>query len=510
MVARNRGLRSLSILLLAVVVNGSILAIVFRVLPPSAANGDKPGFRSATSTRSASPSLETRRAAARDRSQSSARSRNHQPVKNAASGAGAGADSDSEHGVEIIAAETETQADGSPGLGARQDGSAVSPESKQSGAGRESARDAGEGLTPGGHFQAAALAAYESRRAEARDRAGDQKQLASWCDAHGLWDQARTHWESVIRFDPRDETARRRLGYRSRPGESAVDARLAEEVLQKKAREYWSHELTIAHKQIDAQNGRGAAKKAFDAATRVESVTDPLAVPTLWSVFSGHHKHHRLLAGVLDHIKTRPASQMLAAIAVYSFDEKARFVATQALTSRNPDEFIDKLVPLLNHRLQYQVQEIADASGGRARVLFIEGQQANYQLLYPSPVQQEAASCFGSFYMPGITSRQEAQQYNAAQSRLARALTDQQIASDKAAVDEINRSIDGLNERVVQVLTQASGVSNGPEPETWRRWLAERQGQTYQPLNSVSRPTLAQVVSPLYSPTFLAVAPAPS
>jgi hypothetical protein len=338
----------------------------------------------------------------------------------------------------------------------------------------------------------------------------DQRQLASWCDTQGLWDQAKNHWEAVLRLDPCEESARRRLGYRPRQGQWIFDARRTEDVLKKKADDFWSRELSMAHKQIDRKDGRDAAQRAFEAATRVESVTDPLAVSSLWSVFAGHHRHHRLLSGVLSQIKTKPASEMLSALAVYSLDEKARVTATRALTSRNPDEFIDKLVPLLNHRLNYRIEEIDNGSGGRARVLLIEGQEANYQLLYPSVDRQEAASCFGSFYTPGIASREAAQQFNDAQSRMARALTDQQIEFDKARVEAVNQSIEDLNRRVIQVLSQTTGVSRGPNPEGWRRWLAERQGKTYLPPESRQKPTLAQVVEPLYSPTFLSVAPAPS
>ena len=163
-------------------------------------------------------------------------------------------------------------------------------------------------------------------------------------------------------------------------------------------------QLSIAHKQIDGKDRRDASKLAFAAATRVESITDPRAVNSLWQVFSGHHKHHRLLARVLGQIKTKQASEMLSGIAVYSLDEKARVAATQALATRNPDEFAGKLVSLLNHRLLSRVGEIDDGSGGRVRVLLIEGQAANYQLLYPSMDRQEAASTFGGFCTPGISS----------------------------------------------------------------------------------------------------------
>jgi hypothetical protein len=506
--AYKRPVRSLVFLLAALLVNGSILALVFRGVPYSGGNSGNVERPNPTNSRTDRPRSAIRRSAARDPRQVSAKAEKNRTGKNAKSGADG--DSDGKDRIGLAETETTPRAAGSNGFRERQIDSTLLSEGEQPGPGRDVSPDHEGSVKPGNDPRARALVSYEAKRAQAGDRVDEQKQLASWCDTQGLWDQAKLHWEAVIRLDPREESARRRLGYRPRQGQWMLDARRAEEVLKKKADDFWLRELLIAHKQIDRKDGRDAAKKAVEATTRVESVTDPRAVPTLWSVFSGHHKHHRLLSGVLSQIKTKQASEMLSALAVYSFDEKARVTATRALASRDPDEFIDKLVPLLNHRLNHRVREVDNGAGGRTRILLIEGQEANYQLLYPSLDRQEAASCFGSFYTPGITSRLAAQQFNEEQSRMARALTDQQIETDKARVEALNQSIGDLNRRVIQVLSQTSGVSLGPNPEAWRQWLAERQGKTYLPPESRQKPTLAQVVSPLYSPTYLPVAPAPS
>jgi hypothetical protein len=506
--ARKGPVRSLIILLAALLVNGSILALVFRGVPYPGGIGRNVERPNRTNSRSDRPPSAIKKSAVRDPRQVLAKAEKDRAGKNAKPVRGV--DSDGEKRIELAETETTSRAAGSNGLRERQVDSTFPSEGEQPGPGRDVSAAHEGSVKPGNDPRVRAFVAYEAKRAQAGDRVDEQKQLASWCDAHGLWDQAKIHWEAVIRLDPREESARRRLGYRPRQRQWILDAKLAENVLKKKADEFWSRELSVAHKQLDRKDGRDAAKKAFDAATRVESVTDPQAVPLLWKNFSGHHKHHRLLSGVLSQIKTKPASEMLATLAVYSFDEKARVTAAQALAGRKPDEFIDILVPLLNHRLNYRVAEVGDGSGGRARMLMIEGQEANYQLLYPSQDRQEAASCFGSFYTPGITSRQAAQQYNQEQSRMARALTDQQIESDKARVEALNQSIENLNRRVIQVLTQSSGVSLGPDPEDWRRWSAERLGKTYLPPESRQKPTLAQVVSPLFSPAYLPVAPAPS
>jgi hypothetical protein len=88
---------------------------------------------------------------------------------------------------------------------------------------------------------------------------------------------------------------------------------------------------------------------------------------------------------------------------------------------------------------------------------------------------------------------------------MAQVLSDRQVESDLLAVAALNRSIADLNARVAQVLSSTCGVHLGPDPDSWRRWLAQAQGTTYRPPDSRSKPTLARVVAPLFSPTYLPV-----
>ena len=93
----------------------------------------------------------------------------------------------------------------------------------------------------------------------------------------------------------------------------------------------------------------------------------PSAVNSLWQVSSPATTNTiGCLPACSGQIKTKQASEMLSGIAVYSLDEKAHVAATQALATRNPDEFAGKLVSLLNHRLLSRVGEIDDGSGGRS------------------------------------------------------------------------------------------------------------------------------------------------
>jgi hypothetical protein len=228
-------------------------------------------------------------------------------------------------------------------------------------------------------------------------------------------------------------------------------------------------------------------------------------VPALWRVFAGHHSHHGLTVEVLGRIASPQSSRMLAALAVYSLDAKARAAATRSLDGRDPAEFRAKLVGLMSAPLRSQVREVPDPTGRRMRVLFIEDEQANYQFLYPTPPTPDAFCGVGTGYVPGVSTPEMARQFNQEQARVANTLSNEQIQSDLAAVAALNQSINDLNQRVAQVLSNTCGARLGPDPESWRRWLAQTQGTTYQPPDSRSKPTLAQVVAPLFSPTFLPV-----
>jgi len=70
---------------------------------------------------------------------------------------------------------------------------------------------------------------------------------------------------------------------------------------------------------------------------------------------------------------------------------------------------------------------------------------------------------------------------------------------------EYNDSIRALNERVARVLNDACNAGIKPDPEAGRRWLALALGTEYQPAADRPKRTFTEIVSPLYSPTFLPI-----
>ncbi len=236
MAARKRPVRSLSILLLAVLVNASVLMLVFRVMPHSSDDGRYAVVRKSMNSRSASPRPAAKRSAGGVASQDSSAA----AKSKAANIAQRQADNHGEETIELDEAEAAKR--------------------EQAELKHEMPRDQEETAEPSNDPRAAVLAAYLARRAQARDVVDDQKQLASWCDRQGLWDEAKNHWEAVLRLDPGVEAARKRLGYRHHQGDWVLDPALAESVLQNKADTFWMRKLSIAHKQIDGKDRRDSAR----------------------------------------------------------------------------------------------------------------------------------------------------------------------------------------------------------------------------------------------------------
>jgi len=279
---------------------------------------------------------------------------------------------------------------------------------------------------------------------------------------------------------------------------------------KKKLDPRWKGILTHIHDRFHVRGSDSARVKASKKAEEeLDAIDDPMAVPVIWAVLYGNPEHHQVVARTLARIKSSAGTRMLAALSVYSPDEKARRLAANALKTRDPNDFVVPLTSVFNSHMNFRPEWIDIAGGGRAQVLFIEGERVNYQFLYPPPEESPGPSratvySLDNPYVP----RAQAEEFNRAQSAMARAATDAQLKADIAEVERLNQLVDVMNERAVRVLREATGKYLMPDREQWKRWLAARRGKPYVPPQDTPKPTIAQVVPPLYHPTFVQV-PAP-
>ncbi len=282
---------------------------------------------------------------------------------------------------------------------------------------------------------------------------------------------------------------------------------------RKKSEARWRKVLLDLHNNgLHARGSETTKRRAREKAeAELDKIDDPAAVPAIWSVFAGKPSHDQLLVRMLARIKSPDGTKMLAYLSVYSPDEKARRLATNALRTRDPTEFAEPLISLFSSPMTWRLESIDIPGQGRAQVLFIEGEQADYRFVYPPPEKPGPESGGKGVYTPENPymtpeQRQMAVEFNRAQAETARAATETQVRADIDEVKRLNQLIESMKRRAVEVLSEATGkFSMPPDREVWRRWLAERQGYPYVPPSTTPKPTIAQVVPHSYIPTFIAI-----
>jgi tetratricopeptide (TPR) repeat protein len=222
---------------------------------------------------------------------------------------------------------------------------------------------------------------YLERRAKTPERADDHQKLALWCEQNGLKDQAVAHFHQAIRLDPSREVAWKHLGYKKVGGRwqkpEVVQAQKHEEELQSHANKHWKPLLERWREGLASKDRtrRASAEKGL------AEVTDPRAVPAVWTTFAlGPADRQKVAVGVLGQIDSPGSSRALAVLALSSRSANVRQHATQLLTRRDPRDFAPFLVGLLRDPIKYEMQKVR-GPGSRGELL-VKGKDANVKRIY--------------------------------------------------------------------------------------------------------------------------------
>jgi hypothetical protein len=229
--------------------------------------------------------------------------------------------------------------------------------------------------------RAAIMQEYLARRAKAADRADDQWKLASWCEQNGLKEQAIAHYHAVLRLDPHREAAWRHLGFKKvggrwvKPEWQEAARREADE--QARANKHWK---PILERWRSGLFGRDKGRRADDEAA-LAGVTDPRAVPMIWSVFVPKGAEGQKLAvRTLGQVDSPGSSLALALLALSSKSPEARGQAMQILRRRDPRDFAPLLIGLIRDPIKYEVKPVNGP--GRPGELVIHDGTTNRKRLY--------------------------------------------------------------------------------------------------------------------------------
>ncbi len=228
------------------------------------------------------------------------------------------------------------------------------------------------------------LAEYEARRQETPYAADGQWSLASWCDEHGLKDQARAHYTAVTRLDPAREAAWRRLGYRKHQGRWATDVQLAAARVEAEAQRAADRRWKPALEEFKAELARPDAARREVAERALGGVTDPRAVSSVLQVFGTAREGDQARAvRLLGQVDAPSASRALAGFALTGKSAEVRRAAAESLRKRDPREYAGVLIGLLRKPIKYEVRAVGGP--GQPGTLFVEGERYNVRRRYSPP-----------------------------------------------------------------------------------------------------------------------------
>ncbi len=332
----------------------------------------------------------------------------------------------------------------------------------------------------------AALAEYNARR-EALPRpetAAAHWALALWCEERGLSPEAVAHFTAVTRLAPNRADAWQKLGCRHYRGrwmtEAQVRAEEDEDQARRDADRRWREPLRqwwrdyVALKDPQARSGF--------AATLAPSL-EPRAVPTILSLFAKGDAEQQLAeVRLLDRIDAPEASQELARLAAVGRDDEVRSEAADAIVRRDSNDAIEWLIGSLHDPLRIEVHSDPRAVG----VLEVEDEDAILRKTYQQRVVRSPTvrNVGGPAWILGPFSTLARR--NGPTAR-------QKLNHDVAAARNVNTQRESINERVGGLLAKVTGEELGADPDTWRRWWSEEQGEPYYRTSRYDKPVIRRV-----------------
>jgi len=340
----------------------------------------------------------------------------------------------------------------------------------------------------------AALAEYNGRRARMANSADAHWKIAMWCEQRGLKPEATAHLTMVTQLDPGREAAWKRLGYKKQGWRWVTDRQLAAEKAESDARttadKYWKVLLARLRSGLEDRSKQAEATKAL------QTITDPRAVPSVWTTFArGKASSQQVAVQLMGQIDSPGSTRALALLAVVSPSADVRSKAIGTLRYRDPRDITSLLVgslrdpkldpdPILYH---YLLQPIGWDAIGSTGFLSVRGTQYDIFRSYTVDESRSISSLAGITPiiitpMSGYPERvmlQRQRQVLDLKAIIGQILLESE--SDIHAAKLHVRQVDQFNARIVRVLTTVTGHYLGKHQEAWRKWWTEEQGYSYEP-----------------------------
>jgi hypothetical protein len=319
--------------------------------------------------------------------------------------------------------------------------------------------------------------------------------LALWCEKNGLTREAQAEYASIVKLDPKRESAWHALGYKKHQHRWMTDAQIAEEAEQIKADKLWYPRLLQAHAALRARD----TAKRDDASAVLLKIDDPRAVPAVWVTFvSGGEGDQALAVTILGQIRSKSSSRALAALAVFSPSEELRRRATETLRSRPPEEYAGPVVRLLQLPFTYRVKTMSGKT--RTGELIVNGEKFSFQSFYRRNAAERATNfgdvvAYDGFGSPTLThlgsagrptvlvdengnpqlmtGKPDPNSNEALIAPKAVSGPEAQLENDIAFIEQTNAAIARSNTRLIATLKDLTGKDVGNDVASCRAWLYE-------------------------------------
>jgi hypothetical protein len=230
-------------------------------------------------------------------------------------------------------------------------------------------------------------------------------------------------------------------------------------------------------------------------------------VPSIWTTFArGTPDHQAVALMLLGQIDSPNATHAMALLAVRSRSAETRAKVVEKLKDRDFRDVASFLVTLLRDRIlapdlapdpilyRFQLLPVGATGIGSPGVLFISGPRYNvfrtYTVdeSYPMTFMQAASQTETYQRRVAVQHREQLIELGMLVDQiLGESLADLTLAADH------DRQVDRLNGRIIQTLSDATGLKLGQDPEAWRKWWIEERGYAYE--TPTPKPTIDLTVT---------------
>ncbi len=341
-------------------------------------------------------------------------------------------------------------------------------------------------------------AKYRERRQALGESPQGQLLLARWCRSNKLDDEGLIHWANVLSTDPSNREALRAVGMRWYDGELKTPIQIQQEKKEtsetkQSARRWMTRVAAWTRALSDKYETPPAA-----ILDEIRSVDDVAAIPafekaTLPADLSSSPKDkslapRRLSLAFLDALKDMTGidgtnSLMRYGVLSQFTDVRAEAIAT--LRYRPLTDYVPTLLENLEAPIQSQVRVVNDPDGSvhYLHSMYRQGPFADWSyksersIFQPTSLGAMAASLIpvstNASNVINIGGNTQAGGLSEAAARQSARRFEQEITADERQVAQSNQKSAALNERIVAVLTGATGQSFGSDPRPWWDWYQD-------------------------------------